>query len=89
MTAPTGVVLQQKFEEQNREIMLKKSHANSIKIGIRNVIPLDSQSTMDLFCNSKFVENIYNYKKKMRLHNNGGKMLTTRNTRVASYNPLF
>ena len=68
--------------------MLKKSHTNSIKIGTRNVIPIDSQSTIDLFYNHKLVENIYNYKKNMRLQSNGGKMLITHNARAVGYKPL-
>ena len=44
---PTGVVLNQEFEERNRNVLFKKSHDRSIKVDLNNVILLGSQSTMD------------------------------------------
>ena len=87
MTNPTGVVLQQAFEERNRKVLSNKIHANSIKIDLRNVILLDRQYIMDLFCNPKWVRNIYKGKKNMRFHSIGGKMLINHKTQVAGYNP--
>ena len=54
---PTGVVLHQEFEEQNRKVLLKKIHYKYIEIDIINVILLDKKSTMDQFCNTKLVGN--------------------------------
>ena len=87
VTNPTCVVLQQEFEERNRNLLFKKSHAKSIKLDLRNVILLDNQSTMDQFCNPKLVGNIYKANKKMCLQINGGKMLITHKAQVAGYNP--
>ena len=42
---------------------------------------------MDLFCYPKLVRNIYKAKKKMRHHNNGGKMLIAYKAQVAGYKP--
>ena len=63
VTTPTGGVIQQAFEDQKREVLLKKSHAKSIKLDLGNFILLDRQYTMDLLCNTKLVGNIYNYNK--------------------------
>ena len=87
VTIPTGVVLQQAFEERNRKVLFKKSHFNSIKIDLRNVILLDSQYSMDLFCNTKLVRNIYKTNKNILLQSNGGTMIITHKSKVANYNP--
>ena len=67
--------------------MFKKSHAKSIKLDLRNVILLDSQSTMGLFCNFKLVVNIYKTKKNMRLQSKRVKMIITQKSQVAGYKP--
>ena len=69
--------------------MFKNSHDNSINIDLRNVILIDSQSTMDLFCNPNLVGNIYKAKKNMRLQSNGGKILITHKSQVAGYKIYF
>ena len=48
VNTPTGLVLHKAFEQQNRESLLNKSHAKSIKIYFRNFILLEIQSTMDI-----------------------------------------
>ena len=83
VTTPTGMVLQQAFEEHNIKLMFKESHSKSIKLDISNVIILDSQSTMESFWNTKFVRNTYKDKKKMQLQSNRGKMLITHKAQVA------
>ena len=42
VTTPTSVMPNQKFEERNRKVMFKKSHDNSIKIELRNIILIKS-----------------------------------------------
>ena len=66
-------------------MLLQKSHSKSINIDPKNVILLGSQSTMDLFYNTKMVGNCFKDKKNMRLHINGGKMLITHNAQVSYY----
>ena len=65
VTTPTGVLIHQVFEEQNRKVLFKKSHGNYIKIDLSNVILLERKSTMDLFCNPKLFGKIYNTKKQI------------------------
>ena len=67
--------------------MFKKSHTKSIKIDLKNLILLDSQSTMDPFCNPKLVRKIYKSKKKMRLQSDGVTMLITHKTQIDGYKP--
>ena len=87
VTTPTCVVLQQAFEERNRRLTFNKSHYKSINIELRNVILLDSQSTMDQFCNPKLVGNIYKAKKKMSLQINGCTIVINHKAQVDGYNP--
>ena len=87
MTTPTGVVLHQSFEEHKRKLILKKSHTKYINIELRNVILMNRQSTMGLFCNPKLVGNIYKAKKKMHLKSNRGNMIITNKAQVAGYKP--
>ena len=89
MTTPTGVVLQQSFEESNSKVMLKKSHAKFIKLVLRKIILMDRQSNMDLFCNPKLVENVYKSKKNIHLRSNVVKMLITHRSQVSVYKPHF
>ena len=80
-------MLKQAFEERKRKVLDKTIQSKSIKIYLRNFILIDSQSNMELFCNTKLVGNIYKAKKKMRLQSNGGKVLITNRIQVASYKP--
>jgi hypothetical protein len=58
---------------------LFKQAGSSIKLDLNEVILLDSQSTMDLFCYAALVRNISESKSSMRLMRNGGTMVVTRN----------
>jgi hypothetical protein len=57
---------------------LFKQAGSSIKLDIKEVILLDSQSTMDLFCNACLVSKISKSRSNMRLKINGGTMVVTR-----------
>ena len=81
------MVLHQVFEYQNIKVRFKKSHTNSIKIDLRKVILLESQSTMDLLCNPKLIGKIYKAKKKIHLQSNRVKMIITHKAQVAGYMP--
>jgi hypothetical protein len=73
-----------KFEP--RITKLFKQTCSSIKIDLKEVILLDSQSTMDLFCNAALVIKTSKSKSSMRLKSNGGTMVVTRKARMMGYN---
>jgi hypothetical protein len=67
--------LDKKFEP--RIAKLFKQAGSSIKLDLKEVILLDSQSTMDLFCNAALVSKISKSRSNMRLKSNGGTMVDT------------
>jgi hypothetical protein len=69
------VQLDKKFEP--RIAKLFKQAGSSIKLDLKEVILLESQSTMDLFCNTALVSNISKSICNMRLKSNGGTMVVT------------
>jgi hypothetical protein len=77
---------QVKKEFEPRISKLFKQAGSSVKIDLREVILLDSQSTMDLFCNAALVSKTCKYTTSMRLKSNGGTMLVTRKATMPGYN---
>jgi hypothetical protein len=65
---------------------LFKQTGYSVKINLQEVILLDSQSTMDLFCNSALVSKTCKSTTIMRLKSNGGTMIVTRKSTMPGYN---
>jgi hypothetical protein len=63
-----------------------KQTGSSIKLDLKEVILLYSQSTMDLFCNPALVSKTINSKSSMRLKRNGGTMVVTRKATMMGYN---
>jgi hypothetical protein len=53
---------------------------------LTEVIILDIQSTMDLFCNAALVSKISKSRSNMRLKSNGGTMVVTRKATMEGYN---
>jgi hypothetical protein len=53
-----GTLLHQEFEQRNADVLCKKNHGQRIKLDLKNVILLDSQSTLDLVCNRKLVDKV-------------------------------
>jgi hypothetical protein len=79
-------VLQQSFDNKGYdEILFKQKHGKLNKLNLRNIILLDSQSTMDLFCNSKLVDVITKASSKMRLKSNDGTMAVTHKATMTGY----
>jgi hypothetical protein len=76
--------LDKKFEP--RIAKLFKQTDSSIKLDLKGVIFLDSQSTMDLFCNAEFLSKISKLRSSMRLKSNDGTMVVTRKATMKGYN---
>ena len=53
---------------------MKQSKGEFNNLNLREVLLLDNQSTMSLFCHKKLVDNIRNSDKPLTLHSNGGSM---------------
>jgi hypothetical protein len=58
----------------------------SFKIDLREIILLDSQFTMDLFCNAALVSKTFKSTTIMRLKINSGTMVVTRKVTMPGYN---
>jgi hypothetical protein len=73
--------LDSEFEPQISNLF-KQTHGNKIALDLKQIILLDSQSTMDLFCSNAFVDKIHKSKETMRLKSNGGSMLVSHKATV-------
>jgi hypothetical protein len=76
--------LDKKFEP--RIAKLFKQAGSSIRLDLKEVILLDNQSTMDLFCNAALVKKISKSRSNMQLKSNGGTMVVTRKAVMEGYN---
>ena len=76
--------VEKEFEPQIAKLF-KQTHGTKIKLDLREVILLDSQSTMDLMCNPALVKKTFRSSKSMRLKSNGGTMMVTHKAKVAGY----
>jgi hypothetical protein len=61
---------------------LFKQAGSLIKLDLKEVILLDSQSTMDLLCNAALVRKISKSRSSMRLKINGGTMVVTQKATI-------
>ena len=59
---------------RHNEVSLKQSRGKLSDIDLRQVILLDNQSTMSLFCNKRLVKNIQRSPEPLILKSNGGSM---------------
>jgi hypothetical protein len=55
---------------------------------LRDVVLLDSCSTMDLFCNPRFVQDIVKVQNPITVESNGGKLQVRHKAKVSGYNAL-
>ena len=77
--------LDHQFEPRIRNLF-KQAEPKKIKLDLREVILLDSQSTMDLICNKAMVTKVFKSGSSMRLRSNGGSMLVTHKAKMPGYN---
>jgi hypothetical protein len=78
--------LDKKFEPRIAKLL--KQTGSSIKLDLKEVILLHSQSTLDLFCNSALVRKISKSRSSMQLKSNGGTMVVTRKAIMEGYNKI-
>jgi hypothetical protein len=65
---------------------LFKQSGSTIKLDLREIILLDCQSTMDIFCNAALVSKTRKSNSSMRLKRNGGIMVVSRRATMTGYN---
>ena len=74
--------LEQDFEPTIAKLF---KQAHNTELDLREIILLDSQSTMDLICNPDLVENSFKTNQTMNLRSNGGTMAVSRKARIPGY----
>jgi hypothetical protein len=62
---------------------------SSKKTDLRNMILLDNQSTVDLFCNPSLVSRIWESQDSMTVHGNGGTLTTTTKALIKNYGEVW
>jgi len=69
------------------KLLFSQRHGNRIKLDLREIILLDSQSTTDLFCNKRMLEYAYESKSQLNLKSNGGNLKTRKKAKMRGYDP--
>jgi hypothetical protein len=72
------------LEPQIAELFQQK-HVPTIQLDLRQVILLDSQSTIDLICNKALVTDVFKSNTRMRLKSNGGTMTVRQQAKIKGY----
>ena len=65
--------------------LFKQMHGTRIKLDLKKVILLDSQSTMDLICDPALVESNFNSSHSMQLNRSGGTMEVNKQAIISGY----
>ena len=76
--------VEQNFEPRIATI-LNQSESHESKLDLTQVILLDNQSTMDLFCNESLVSTMFDSKTPMRLKSNGRTMKVNHKATINGY----
>ena len=76
--------LDQEFEPRIAKLF-KQAHGTKVNLDLREIILLDSQSTMDLMCNEALVERTFKSSSSMRLLSNGGSLIVKRKAKMPGY----
>ena len=62
---------------------------SSPRIDLKNMILLDNQSTVDLFCNRELVASVWDTDESMTVHGNGGNLTTKQKAHVSNYGDVW
>jgi hypothetical protein len=65
--------------------LFKQAHGSNMTLDLREIILVDSQSTMDLICNPNLVKKIFRSSTEMQLKSNGGSMTVKHKAKMAGY----
>ena len=76
--------MNQEFEPRIANLFNQAQDINNI-LDLREIILLDSQSTMDVFSNPELVTETFKSSSSMQLKSNDGTMLVTHKAKMASY----
>ena len=76
-------------DDEVRFVNLANAQVNKPKVDLRDMVLLDNQSTMDIFCNSRFVKKIWDVDEEMRIHGNGGSLLTKKKALLRNYGVVW
>lgn len=76
--------LNEHFDSDIR-LVFNQAESKKIKLDLREVILLDSQSTIDLLCNYKLVRKIFKSNSTMTLRSNGCTMTVTKKAKISGY----
>jgi hypothetical protein len=71
--------------EQHIAKFIKQTHSTRITLDLKKVILLDSQSTMDLICDTALVESTFKSSHSMPLKSNGGTMEVNKQAIMSGY----
>ena len=69
-------------------VNLANAQVNKPKVDLHDMVLLDNQLTMDIFCNSQFVK-IWDVNEEMRIHGNGGSLLTKKKALLCNYGVVW
>jgi hypothetical protein len=75
------------LNKRKNEMLFKQSRGKLDGLDLRQVILLDNQSTMSLFCNKRLVTNIRESDEPLTLQSNGGSMIVTKIADIGDNQP--
>ena len=76
-------------EPENQFFNFGFCSTTSSPLNLRDMILLDNQSTVDLFCNPKLVSHISKTKQSMTVHGNGGTLTSNTKAHVENYGSVW
>jgi hypothetical protein len=73
------------IREEGMDMTFEQSKKGMLGFNLREVILLDNQSTVDIFCNKKLVSNVRRAPESLTLKSNGGELIVSHIADVSDY----